>query len=492
MKRAILVLATSTSLAAVAAGGVGCGGDDKKVEYPKATVDGGVVDQGTPVSTDTGQQVGVTGGPDAHSDLTGSAKASYDKGFQAWMRGDLAGARAAFQEAASAAPTSAAPHYSLGCVADRLGEFSTAQQEYRKALEIKSDYELAMGGYAMSLATTGHAGEADTYLADKRAKMPNSARVATYLAEVKSIEKDSGSAQQIAQDALRIDPDFKDAMVTIARDHYRARRMELAKYALQAILDGFGDVSPPRDPSNAEAHLIRGLIYKETGFRQGAFKDFDAAVAKRPDMVEGLIQLGVMKLEAGNSAEAVPLLESATKFGPKSALAHLNLGDGYRLAGRPADAKKEFDQALAMDSSLAVAHYDLGLLYLFSSNIPGTNAKDQVDTAIRELNTFKTMRGPKAPPGQADDVDELINRANAKKAELNQPPPAAAPPATPAATPPAAGAAAGGAPAGGAAAGGAPVAAAKPTPPPAAAAKPTTPPAAAKPPASGGIVRDMP
>lgn len=475
MKRAILVLAAAATLGALPLAGVGCGGDDKKVEYPKATVDGGAVEQGTAVNTDTGQQVGVTGGPDAHSDLTGAAKAAYDKGFQAWMRGDLAGAKQGFQEAASAASTSAAPHYSLGCVYDRMGEYSSAQQEYRKALDLKSDYELAMGGYAMSLATTGHAGEADTFLTDKRAKMPNSARVATYLAEVKSIAKDSGSAQQIAQDALRLDPDFKEAMVTIARDHYRARRMELAKYALQAILEGFGDVSPPRDPSNAEAHLLRGLIYKETGFRQGAFKDFEAAVAKRPDMVEALIQLGVMKLEAGNSAEAVPLLEGATKFGPKSALAHLNLGDGYRLAGRPADAKKEFDQALSMDSTLAVAHYDLGLLYLFSSNIPNTTAKDQVDTAIKELNTFKSMRGPKAPPGQADDVDELINRANAKKAELNlpvaAPPPAAT--ATPAATTPAAGAPAAGTPA--------------------AAAKPTTPPAGgAKPAASSGIVRDMP
>ena len=336
MKHALLAILTLTAGGAFATAGVGCGGEDKKVEYPKSTVDGGVVDQGTPVSTDTGQQVGVTGGPDAHSDLTGSAKSAYDKGFQAWMRGDLQGAKAGFQEAASNDSKSAAPHYSLGCVYDRLGEYSSAQTEYRKALDLKPDYELAMGGYAMSLATSGHAGEADTNLTAQRAKMPNSARVATYLAEIKSMENDSGSAQQIAQDALRLDPDFKDAMVTIARDHYRARRMELAKYAIQAILDGFGDVSPPRDPTNAEAHLLRGLIYKETGFRQGAFKDFEAAVAKRPDMVEALIQLGVMKLEAGNSAEAVPLLEAATKFGPKSSLAHLNLGDGYRLAGRPA------------------------------------------------------------------------------------------------------------------------------------------------------------
>jgi tetratricopeptide (TPR) repeat protein len=82
-----------------------------------------------------------------------------------------------------------------------------------------------------------------------------------------------------------------------------------------------------------------------------------------------------MKLEAGNVAEALPVLESAVKFGPNVALAHLNLGDAYRLAGRPADAKKELDLALSQDSSLAQAHYDLGLMYLFSPNIPGMSAE---------------------------------------------------------------------------------------------------------------------
>ena len=55
------------------------------------------------------------------------------------------------------------------------------------------------------------------------------------LAEVKSIAKDSASAQQLAQEALKKNSDYRPAMVTIARDHYRARRLDLALYALQAL-----------------------------------------------------------------------------------------------------------------------------------------------------------------------------------------------------------------------------------------------------------------
>jgi Tfp pilus assembly protein PilF len=401
-----------------------CGGDDKQVIAPSKNAGAG-----TPVMTEGGGQVGVVDSAGG-SGLTGTAKSRYEEGWSAWLNGDLQTAKKKFAEAEAADPKSPSPPYSLGIVAERLGDAAGAQQAYRTAFGNNPDHEISMCAYALSLASSGHPGEADTFLQDKRAKKTNSPRLTACNAELKSIAKDHASAQQMAQDALRMDPDFKDAMVTIARDHYRARKLDLAKYALQAILDGFGDASPARDKDNAEAHLIRGLIYREGGARAVAMADFEAAVKRRPDLVEALVNLGSMRLEAGNATDALPVLESATKFGPNSAVAHLNLGDTYRLLGRYGDAKKEFDIALSRDSSLAAAHYDLGLMYLTAPTIPGNSADSQVTTAIKELETYRTMRGPKAPPGVQDDIDDLIARAKAKQAELKQTPaPAAAAPA---------------------------------------------------------------
>jgi len=419
---AVIAAALPLTALAAATAAPGCGGEagSKPVKYPEG-------DAGGPVTAGSAQ-VGVTDGP-AGTGLTGAAKDSYDRGWKAWLAGDLPGAKAAFQETVAKAPDNPAAHYSLGSVSERLGDKAGAQQEFRASFSAKGDYEPAICAYAESLAHSGHTGEADTFLNDKHQKMPQSAAVTTCLSDVKSQANDSATAQQLAQDALRVSPDYKPAMVAIARDHYRARRMDLAKYALQAILDGFGDSSPARDKDNAEAHLLRGLIEREQGQRQAALNDFEAARAKRPDMVEVLIQTGAMKLEAGNIAEALPILESAVRYAPNSALAHLNLGDAYRLSGRPQDAKKEFDTALSMDSSLAQAHYDLGLLYLFSPNVPGTTADSQVATAIRELETYRSMRGNRqiGPKGESDDVDELLSRAKAKQAELkNTPAPGAA------------------------------------------------------------------
>ncbi len=434
-----------------------CGGPDKPVNYP----DGGGT--GSAVTDNQGAQVGVIDSAGT-SGLEGSAKSTYEAGWQAWLRGDLATAKTKFTEAQSAAPKSPAPSYSLGVVLEHLGDTSGAQQAYRAAFSNDPTHELSMCAFALSLANNKSPGEADTFLTDKRAKNDKSPRLTTCAADVKSIQNDHATAQTLGQDALRMDPNFKDAMVTLARDHYRARKMDLARYALQAVLEGFGDATPARDKENAEAHLLRGLIMRESGSRIVALKDFEEATKRRPDLVEALVNLGSMRLEAGNATDAVGPLEQATRFAPNSALAHLNLGDAYRLLQRYADAKNEFDKALSLDSSLAAAHYDLGLMFLTAQNIPGTSADSQVSTAIKELETYKTMRGAKAPPGVNDEIDDLLNRAKAKQAELKNT----------VATP--AGGAAAAPPAGGAA-GAKPAAAA--------------PPAAGKPDA-GGIVRDMP
>lgn len=418
MRRRGAKIATALALFA-AASLAACGGKDARVVSPSKGAAAG-----TPVVTEEGSEVGVVDSAGG-SGLTGAALEAYEKGWKAWLSGDLAAAKKHFEDASSKDAKSASPPYSLGVVLERLGDAEGAQRAYRKASSNDPEHEISVCALALSLAGSGQAAEADALLAGQRKQRTKSPRLTTCHAELKSLGGDHGTAQELAQGALRMDPDFKDAMVTIARDHYRARKAQLASYALKAVLDGFGDASPARDKGNAEAHLLRGLILRESGARAVALEDFQAAVRRRPDLVEALVNLGAMRLEAGNATEARAPLESAVRFAPKSATAHLNLGDCYRLLGRYADAKRHFELALSHDSSLAAAHYDLGLMYLTAPTIPGNTAKSQVAFAIKELETYRTMRGPKAPPGVSDDIDDLLARAKAKQAELEQMPAAA-------------------------------------------------------------------
>lgn len=365
----------------------------------------------------------------AHPAMNARAAAVYQSGLQAFANGDLANARALFAQATQADPRAHQAFYSLGVVQERLRD-PGAGASYRQAFTLVPDYEPAIIAYAMLLARKDQLGEAERLLNEKRGQMPKSAAVAATLAEIKSLQRDTGSAQRLAQDALKINPDYRPAMVIIARDHYRNRRLDLALYALQAILDGFEPVSenPPRDRDNAEALLLRGLIYREQGQRAAALEEFRKAVARRPDLVEARVQLATYLLEAGNAQEALPLLEGAVRFDSEHLAAHLNLGDAYRLLERYTDAKREFDWVLARNPNLPQVHYDLALLYLFAPSVPGMTPKQQVAEAIKSLTRFQELRNK----GQRDDSEELLNRAKLKEGELN----AAAAAAQPVAPPP--------------------------------------------------------
>jgi Tfp pilus assembly protein PilF len=368
--------------------------------------------------------------------MNAQAKVLYQQGMAAFANGQLAQAEGLFKQATGADPKAFQAFYSLGVVEERLGR-SGAAASYRKAYTIAPKYERALVAYGLLQARQGKISEADAFLSEKRGRMQKSAAIAAALAEVKSLAKDTSAAQRIAQEALKIDPDYRPAMVTIARDHYRNRRLDLALYALKAILDGFDAENPPRDKNNAEAHLLRAYIWAEQGYRADAMGAFRRAMELRPDLVQARLRLATYLLEAGGAAEALPVLQKAIHYDANNLAAHLSLGDAHRLLGQFPEAKREFEWVLKRDSSLPQVHYNLGLLYLFAPKIPGMMPMTQVDAAIRSIEKFAKLRRKDDP----DDHEELLRRAKLKKSELEalrkaaqpQPPPK---PATGAAKPP--------------------------------------------------------
>ena len=401
---------------------VACGGaDGKKVKSPAAM---GSAPTAPVASSGPRPQIGISDTPSSVSDVPAAerpkmneaARGPYMQALEAFGRGELDKSKALFREAIAKDPKAYQAYYSLGVVLERLND-ADAVAQYRQAFTIVPDYEPAITAYGTALARRGNMSEADQFLTERHAKMPKSAAVTTALAEVKSMQRDTGSAQQLAQDALKLNPNYPPAMVTLARDHYRNRRLDLAEYALQAILDGFDTDNPPRDKDNPEARLLRGLIYREQGARPAAIKEFERVVQMRPDLVDATVQLATYYLEAGNADKAQPLLERAIRYDANNLTAHLNLGDCYRLLGRPLDAKKEFDWVLAKDSSLIQVHYDLGLLYLFSPSFPGMTPTAQADAAVAALEKYQQGK-TRGATGPGSDVEELINRAKAKKAMI--------------------------------------------------------------------------
>ncbi|HET9959385.1 MAG TPA: tetratricopeptide repeat protein [Polyangiaceae bacterium] len=413
MTRIIGVTALGLALAA-------CGSSAPK---PAAAPDTKVEAPPTPAETKTepSGQFAVsdapTGGESAERPkMSAAATGPYMAGMNAFRNGDLAGAKTQFTQATQADTKAYQAFYSLGVVKERLGDTAGALTAYRQSTQIVPDYEPAIVAYTTLLARMGRTDDALEYINGRLSAMPKSAAVSDALAEVKSVQGDSGAAQRYAQEALKKNPDYRPAMVTIARDHYRARRLDLALYALKGVLDGYGAENPPRDKNNAEARLIRGLIYKEQNLRGPAIEEFRAALDLRPDLVEARVQLATYLLEAGNAAEAATLLEGALRYQLDHVLAHLNLGDAYRLLGKVAESRREREWVSPTDPRLYQVHYTLGVLYLTADNVPGLTPMQAVDRAIDQLELYKKQRPRQA--GVNDDTDELITRAKAKRGVL--------------------------------------------------------------------------
>jgi Tfp pilus assembly protein PilF len=345
--------------------------------------------------------------------MNAAAQSAYAAGMQAFAANDLAAAERRFREALAADPKAYQAHYGLAATLERTPSPGSAIQSYENALSLVPDYELAIMGLTQLYIRLGRVADAERFLNSQRTRAPRSAAVLAALGEVKSVQKDSAAAQDFAQQALKIEPDYRPAMVVLARDHYRTRRLDLALYTLKAILDGYGPENPPRDKDNAEARLLRALIYKEQGDRRGAMEELRRVVKLRPDIVEARLNLAAFVLEAGNAAEAAPLLEGALTYDPMNPLLHLNLGDAYRLQGRPKEALKQLDWVTKAAPKMAEPHYNMALVYLFSK-IDGLPPEQAINSAISELETYQKMK-PRSQPGAGDDAEELLQRARHKK-----------------------------------------------------------------------------
>jgi len=371
------------------------------------------------------QQASESRADSAKDTLSPEAARLYAAGLESFGKADLKTATTQFEQAVALDRGAYRALAALAVVLERRGQIDRALETYRAALALAPDYAPALSGAVRMLLAAGRVGDAAVVAHSAAAKAPDSAAVLTARAEVSSARGDSTTAQQLAQKALKKDPDYRPAMLTLARDHYRARRLDLALYTLKAILDGYGEENPPRDKDNPDAHVLRALIYGERGRRKAAMEELGAALATRPDLVEARLLLSAYMLEAGNAVEARPLLEKALEYDPSNVLVHLNLGDAYRLLGKPKDALDHLQWVSRREETLAKVHYNIGLVYLLSAPVPGVSEKEAIELAIRSFERFRKL-APRAARGEGDDVEDLLARARNKKAILEalEPPPA--------------------------------------------------------------------
>jgi tetratricopeptide (TPR) repeat protein len=124
-----------------------------------------------------------------------------------------------------------------------------------------------------------------------------------------------------------------------------------------------------REPNNAWAYNLRGLVREQQGDFQGAIGDFTQAIRNDAQMAVAYNNRGIAYDRSGDPKHAVADYSEAIKIDPSYAAAYNNRGLAHANQGELKQAIADFDQAIRFDSKFAVARNNRGVVYDQTGNL---------------------------------------------------------------------------------------------------------------------------
>ncbi len=211
-------------------------------------------------------------------------------------------------------------------------------------------------------------------------------------------------AEADAKGALNIDEYSVEAMGILAKIYYAQGKYERASYVIdRANKASAGKELPPA--VGARMARIRGLVALKQNppKTEDAIKAFQEAVALDADDASTWHNLGTLHVEKKSWPDAVTALERAVQIQPRFAKAQVSLGAAYRgqslqFVGEEGKGQREqllsrakthFEEALKVDPAMAIAHYNLGLLYLDADTFPGLDTLQRLAAATKAFAKYQ-------------------------------------------------------------------------------------------------------
>ncbi|MBI3562794.1 MAG: tetratricopeptide repeat protein [Gammaproteobacteria bacterium] len=124
------------------------------------------------------------------------------------------------------------------------------------------------------------------------------------------------------------------------------------------------------DPQIA-AQYHRAVQILKTGAGDEALAQFNAIVAKAPQLSGAYLNIGLIHLQKKRYAEAEIAFNQAINANATHAVAQNYLGVALREQGKFDKAEQAYQRALQLDDSYADAHLNLGILYdIYLNDLP--------------------------------------------------------------------------------------------------------------------------
>jgi tetratricopeptide (TPR) repeat protein len=275
----------------------------------------------------------------AEPNLSPEALTLVRSGLEAENRGDLDVAIASFRKAADLAPLAAMVFFRLGDAYMKKREYGQALAPLKRAAELSPDSLAVHQLLGFALLAEGYASEA----------IPHLDRVHEYgalgIAQLQLGQPSEAAAN--LQTALVKNPDDPDLLFYLSR-----AETALSSQTLDKLLSAF--------PDSARGHQAFGQNYYATKMFPEAIKEYQQALALRPDLPGLRIELGEVYAASSEWEKAEEQFRGETKLQPGNAEAAFRLGDALLQQGKMTEAAEELRRADTLRPNMPETLYSLG------------------------------------------------------------------------------------------------------------------------------------
>ncbi|MBI5210518.1 MAG: tetratricopeptide repeat protein [Elusimicrobia bacterium] len=312
-----------------------------------------------------------------------SANGSLSLGKLLLREGDLEGALARLREAVAREPGSVEARLALGQALDGCGRGQEARREYEEVVRLDGGHGAAWGGSPRGRASCPSSGsawagrgeahlrlgdleKAERHLREASRREPKSARTRVLLGAALERMERREEARREYEEALRLDPVSADACLALGELLLKDGEAQAAEERLRE--------SVRRDPRRVQARLSLGRTLDGRGDAAGARREFEAALELDASAPQTRLCLGEFLLGRGEHEGAREQLEKAAEGSREPGAFHL-LGQAMAATGRPAEARRAYEEALRLDGRHVKALLSLGESLSAEGDFEGAEAR---------------------------------------------------------------------------------------------------------------------
>ena len=276
-------------------------------------------------------------------------------------------------------PTVIDAWFMLGVQSLAHGQFERAVDYFKRTLQLKADYDIAVFNLAQTYRRMGNDEAALAGFEHYLTLDPKDPYALYQMGEIWLDRGNLDKAEELFRRSLQIDPavaSAKNALGVLALqrgDAVTAERLirealatkpdvRLARFNLALLAERRGDLKTAEreyyeelkaHPDSYKAAFNMSRLYEQVGDRDGQIGALKQSVQSNPRFGEGYIYLAKAYLDAGrNFPEAIEAANKGLEYAPKSEfapLAHYVLADIYNRQGRRADANRHLALGQALE-----------------------------------------------------------------------------------------------------------------------------------------------